>query len=249
MEKQRDYSKILMFIYALSVLLTLAVVLLIGLPYLRVGHAWISISALILAETVIYLLALHYVSNHKRSSGMIPGYLAFSAVASLYLIAILVFIVVFSLVLDVSTTNYGLLHIALLAVAGIMSGFFALYFRHAEHQENESRTQVQWIRGMQSAILTVKQELEGWSDEARGSLRKELEALEEKIRYSDPMSHPELLDMEKVLLGQVYELSSAVRQLAIGTMEVSGESERLSRQVREITNGLANRNQQLIQLK
>ncbi len=252
MDKQREYARIATFIYILTI--TLAVVLLIGLPFARPSHAWISLGALLLAETAIYGLILHYLSNNNNLNGLIPGYLAFSAIAGIYLIVVIVFIVIFSLALDITTLSYGLLQFIALALAAIMASLAAIYFRHAEQQDDNSESLVQWVTEMRSTLLAIKQELEDWKHEERGALARGIEALDEKVRCSDPASHPSIALSEESLLYQVRQLGTEISGLvkAVETdedVERSEKSERLGRQIREMTYLVTSRNQQLIQLK
>ncbi|QJD85706.1 hypothetical protein [Cohnella herbarum] len=249
MDKQRDYARVVTLIYALGILITLAVVFLAVAPYSRTSHTWLSSLALLLAETAIYGLVLHYLSQGKRSSGLIPGYLAFSAIAGLYLIVVIVFIIVFSLVLDVSTTSYVLLHFIALAIAAIMASLVTLYVRHSEQQDGDpSSSSIQWVPEVRDSLLSIKQELEGWNDEASSRLSKDVANLDEKVRYSDPTSHPSLADTEADVLNQVQLLAREINGLKKAA-EANGQSERIGRQIQEIGNLIARRNQKLIQLK
>ncbi|WP_239615460.1 hypothetical protein [Cohnella mopanensis] len=247
MDKKRDFARIVTLIYVLAIFLTLAVIFLIGLPFSRTSHTWISLGGLILAETAIYGLALHYSSNGKRS--LIPGYLAYSVIAGLYLIAVIVFIIVFSLALDISTFSYGLLHFIGLALAAIMASLVTLYTRHAEQQDDEvSSSSIQWVPDARHTLLSIKQELEGWDDEAGSGLSKGIKELDEKIRYSDPTSHPTLTGEEEDILNGIQLLAGKVSKLVQAEV-MDGEAERLGREIRDISNGVTNRNQRLIQLK
>lgn len=249
MDKQRDYSRIVTLIYILAILITLAVVFLIGLPFSRTSHTWISLGALLLAETAIYGLALHYISGGKRASALIPGYLAYSVIAGLYLAIVIVFIIVFSLAADISTVSYGLLHFIALAIAAIMASLITLYVRHAEQQDGDpSASSHDWVPEVRDTLLLVKQELEGWNGEASGGLRKGIEELDEKVRYSDPVSHPSLSGTEKNVLNRIRLLANEISELATAS-ETDGEAERLSKQIREVSNEVSVRNQRLVQLK
>lgn len=249
MDKQRDYARVVTFIYVLGILITLAVVFLVGLPFSRTSHTWVSLGALLLAETAIYGLVLHYLSQGKRSSGLIPGYLAFSAIAGLYLIVIIVFIIVFSLVFDVSTTSYALLHFIALAIAAIMASLVTLYVRHSEQQDGEpSASSVQWVPEVRDSLLSIKQELEGWNHEASSRLSKDVASLDEKVRYSDPTSHSSLANTESDVLNQVRLLAREINGLKKAA-DANGQSEQIGRQIQEIANLIASRNQRLIQLK
>ncbi|BBI36754.1 hypothetical protein [Cohnella abietis] len=251
MDKQRDYARIVTFIYVLALLVTLAVVFLIGLPFARTSHTWISLGTLILAETFIYGIVVHYLSNGNRASRLIPGYLALGTIAGLYFIAVVIFIVVFSLAADVSTYSYSLLHVIALGVMGIAAGLVALYYRNAESDDEKIISQVQWVSAMRSELLSIKQQLEGCKHEAEYGLVKKIAELDEKVRFSDPASHPSLVMTEQNLLQQARQLASEVSTFVKASDKDSEAqaSEKLRDQIRDIRNVISTRNQQLIQLK
>ncbi|WP_256759579.1 hypothetical protein [Cohnella sp. WQ 127256] len=249
MEKQKDYSRIVMFIYILAILITLSVVFLMGLPFSQPSHTWISFGALMLAETAIYVLMTQYLSGGKKSRALIPGYLAFVAIAGLYLAVVIVIIIAMSLIYGATTFSYGLTHFIALALAGIMASLVTIYFRHAEQQDNDhSVTSLQWVPDMRGTLLSIKHDLEGWTNESSGGLTKGILELDEKVRYSDPSSHPTLTVTEENLLHEVRQLSSEISKL-VSSPDANVDNQRLLRQIREISNLVTSRNQQLIQLK
>jgi len=135
MDSERFYGRVTTIIYALVVAATVALMLLLGLPVARLSHFGFSLGALLIGETAIYAMVMMYHANRKRARRMIPGYLAFGTVTVLYLAAVLVVILVFSILLDVSAFTYALIHFILLAVAGAIAGCVALFTRYSEQDE------------------------------------------------------------------------------------------------------------------
>ncbi|RKP51376.1 hypothetical protein D7Z26_16390 [Cohnella endophytica] len=138
MSDQRLYARIFTGIYALAIVVTMALVLLVGLPFARAGHTWLSLGALIFAESILYGATLQYISNSSRSRSMIPGYFGLITVGGIYFLVVVAWILLFSVGLNVSTLCYGFIHLVTLGIFGIVLGLMMLYFRNAEKQEDYS---------------------------------------------------------------------------------------------------------------
>jgi len=132
---QRGFSRIATFIYVAALLVTIAIVLLAGLPSNRTGHMWTTLTALIFGESFLYGIALHYLSGGSRSRKLFPAYLGMGIVAGLYLVVAVLFVLIFSWGLDVSAFSYALLQFIALGVAAIAIGLMAIYLKNAERQE------------------------------------------------------------------------------------------------------------------
>ncbi|MFB9279374.1 hypothetical protein [Cohnella cellulosilytica] len=134
----KGFARIATFVYAFALLVTAALVLLLGLPYARLSHTLITLSALMLGETFLYGITLHYLANRPRSRRLIPVYIAMGIVAGLYWIGAFVFAMVFSWALDVSTFHYALAQFMILGAAAIVLGLLAMYMKNAALQEKGS---------------------------------------------------------------------------------------------------------------
>ncbi|TVX99911.1 hypothetical protein [Cohnella terricola] len=132
---QRGFVRIVTFLYAAVLIVTLAVVLLFELPYDRISHTWITLTSLFFGETFLYGIALHYLTNSPRSRRLIPAYIAMGTISGVYLIVAIAFILIFSWALDVSAYTYGLLQFIVLGLAAIVMGLMALYMKNLELQE------------------------------------------------------------------------------------------------------------------
>jgi len=248
MENKFGYVRIVTFIYVLALLVTIAVMLLMGVSFAKAGHTWISFGALFLAETFIYGVAVGYVANSPFTRKIFPGYLGLGTIAGLYLIVVIVLILVFSWILDVSTYSYALLHFIAMGIAAILAGLMMIYIRNAGLQDISMELEVPWVTDMCSVLLLINQELDGWNNEAKSSVLQAFKELDEKVRFSDPLSHPKLAGTEKSLLAQAYQLSTEIREW-VEAGDAEGQAEKIMKQIRGITNQVTIRNQQLIQLK
>ena len=134
-ESARGFARIATFLYVVSLLVTSAVILLLDLPSSRTGHTWITYAVLVLGESFLYGIVLHYLVNGPRSRKLIPAYFGMISVAGIYLIVAILFVLIFSWGLNVSVYSYALLQFIALGIAAIVIGFLAIYLKNAERQE------------------------------------------------------------------------------------------------------------------
>lgn len=247
MDNQRGYARSLTVVYISAVVLTIAVILLADLPFLNPEQAWITLGVLILAEFVLYSLILHYIAQQSRSNKLMSGFMAYASIAGLYFLAVVIAIVV-TLAFGLSTSKYILIHVILLAAAAILSGGVMLFSRNVSEQEREIEEQAGWINQMMLHLREIKQDLESWNHPVKDLLKKGLEDLEEKVRYSDPVTHPGLAAAERELLDLIRQLAGRVRGLA-QLPDAAEEAEGIGSQIRETSSKLAKRNQWLLQNK
>ncbi|WP_027086528.1 hypothetical protein [Cohnella panacarvi] len=134
-EPAKGFARIATFLYAVSLLVTSAVVFLLDFPFGRPGHTWINYTVLLFGESFLYGIVLYYLVNGQRSRKLIPVYLGMITVAGTYLVVVLSFILIFSWALNVSVVSYALLQFIALGIAAIAIGLLAIYMKNAESQE------------------------------------------------------------------------------------------------------------------
>lgn len=243
MNNFRLYAGVWTFIYVCTLVLTVALLFWIGLPFSRPGHLGISFGALVLAETAVYGTALFGIFLKKQNGSLTIGYSAFVTVSTLYLIAAAVIVVLFSLVFDVPILSYALVHLIALAAAGVAMGMAAIAFRKSEQDDNVT-AQTQLVQDMQHALRDAARQLR---DEEEGELLRELERLEEKVRFSDPVSHKAMLDTDRRLVDEAERLAADFRRYAEQSERV--EADLFGRRIRDLSDLLTDRNEKLIQRK
>ncbi|QTH42841.1 hypothetical protein J4772_36330 [Cohnella sp. LGH] len=134
-DSAKSFARIATFIYAAALLVTAALVLLLGLPSSRANHIWITLSTLVLGETFLYGIAVHYLGNRPASRRLLPVYIAMGIVAGLSWVGTLVLMLVFSVALNISSFYYGLIQFIVVGAAAILLGLLTIYLRNAARQE------------------------------------------------------------------------------------------------------------------
>lgn len=249
MNQKWSNAKIILLMYVLAIVLSAMLLFLIGLPFMGPGQLWISFLALVIGETAIFglLMQRYGYADRKRPDVMLTGFLAHIAVAVVYLIAVVILILL-ALMTAISVVSYLLLHIVLLMVAGIASGFIVLFARYVRKQEQDEKAQ--WVKLMKIIMVEINQYLALWNGSDKEQLKTVFEELEEKVRYSDPVSTPELAPMEWDLLEQARQLAASVRSLTqTSDAAAASTASGIAAQMREMTSRLTLRNEQLLQAK
>ncbi|MCR8642945.1 hypothetical protein NV379_09760 [Paenibacillus sp. N1-5-1-14] len=244
MNKFRLNAGIWTFIYVCMLVLTIALLFLIGLPFSRPGHLWISLGALVLAETAVYSTALFGIATQKRGGSISIGLSAFVTVSTLYLIAVAVIVILFSLLFDISVLSYSLIHLIVIAIAGIAVGMASFAF-HKSVQDDNATSQTQFVQSMLHVLRDSVRQLQG--KEEGKQLFRELEQLEEKVRFSDPVSHTTMLEVEHHLLGEMEKLAADIREYM--KQPIQEEIDSFDRRIRDLSIILTDRNEKLLQRK
>jgi len=241
----RNDVRIMTIVYALAVILTFAIWILLGLSFDQLDAKWISLLAMLIAETAIYELGVRYVRSQEDAH--MARYRSYMAVAVAYFVLVVAAIVV-SFIFPLALWAYGLMHMILLAVQLMTAGLIALRVEQAREQERQLSERMQWVRQMGLEMVQIARELEQWNHPARDRLNRELASLQEKVRFSDPVSRPELAEEEFTILQQLQSLAGDVRRLVQLTGN-EGDVDQIRKQLEKLANAIDRRNQQLLRLK
>lgn len=243
MNSFRLYTGAWTIIYACALMLTVALLFWVDLPFLRPNHLWISLEALALAETAVYGTVIYGITQKERNGNLSIGYSTFVTVSMFYLVAVVIIIVLFSLLFDVSVRSYILIHIIAFAVAGVAAGLAALAAGKSV-EDDDITVQTQHMQNMQYALRDAVRQLRGREE---AELLRDLERLEEKVRFSDPVSHPTMLDDDHRLVTEAERLAADIRSYVELPERV--ETDSFSRRIRDLSDLLIDRNERLIQRK
>lgn len=236
-----------MAIYVLIALATCAVFM---FPWMQpINTYWaISLAAALLVETTAFVYVRLMLSAGQRASAQAPAYMAYGTILVLAGVAVIVHIVVFWKLLQVSILTYSLIQgitflllLALLIVVRVFAGY-------SQNQESSVRQHVQFIKQLQLQVLKMKQDLATWRYPEHEEIKSLLDKLEENLRYSDPVSHHQMFAREQHLVDQINLLADSVRLLP-----AAGDPGPALQHIRKLAwdtiNGLELRNVELASLK
>ncbi|WP_276356149.1 hypothetical protein [Cohnella caldifontis] len=245
MENSR--TRVTTIIFALALVLTVAALLLFDLPSFRPYHFGVTLASLFIAETAVYAAALYIQYAGSRFNRMVPGFAAYVAIAGLYFAAVLAIIVVCSAILNVSAKTYALIHLIAFVAGLILAAVVHLFLKDAEGEESDVKNQVNWNKDLLVTLTMMKQRL-AENPESFGDLIREIGELEEKVRYSDPISPPALWDLDFQLSEQVAALADRIGKIDESSSP-QADTEEAMRSVKGLIGQLEIRNRRVLQHK
>ncbi|MDO3677353.1 hypothetical protein [Paenibacillus ehimensis] len=233
--------------FGLIVLGTVAAFFLCPVEDWGTGHWWISLISIVLAEAACYYCAVGEVKQNRRGD-VLPASLTFVTISVLYGAAAIFHTVFFWLTLRISLTSYVLIEVITAVLWAIGMGLAYHFTNVVRNQEDDRKAQMQLMKQMKLALDSVSYALEEEEIEEREALKAGVRELIEKVKYSDPVSHPSMIHMEENLLWQIKELERCVRGLSDQAGK-TGKVEMSRKLLRDISADLGRRNSQLITLK
>ncbi|MDQ0087945.1 hypothetical protein J2T12_001351 [Paenibacillus anaericanus] len=210
------------------------------------GSFWISLSAVLLAETLLWLYASYLFPNLDRVKRNLPGYLGLGVVILSYLIVVFVysFFTGFS---DLALSGYILIHSITLACTIIASGLILLYLKSTMDHEEDTRSQLVNLHEIESALKEVQLMIKSMKDPQVKEMESIIAALIEKVHYSDPVIPRSILHMDHELINHIYLLEEKVTGMASGNQEHSFKM--IVHHLHDLTRRLAHRNEQVLLAK
>ncbi|CAG7609758.1 hypothetical protein PAESOLCIP111_01203 [Paenibacillus solanacearum] len=235
-------------IFGMVFLATLALFLLITPAFEQFGHGVVSLVAVVIAELGVYLSLLYVAKSNRRAREATAARFSFVTLAVLYGVAVIVHMLLFWILFQVSFFSYGLIHVITFALWMASLGVSRRYNRYVEEQEEGTAVQTQLMKQMRLILHSVGQQMSDGKRAGYDELQPLLHELIENMRYSDPVSDPSMMAMEENLLWQIQQLQRCVG--AVVQQEGDSENLGLCRQlIQDISADLAKRNAQLISVK
>ncbi|WP_040952615.1 hypothetical protein [Gorillibacterium massiliense] len=238
---------------AVNLLFTTVIVLTAGIfigtswGYLPSRYWWISLVLLFAAEVLAYGSILFVIRSSRRAKGAVPAAVPYITISVLYAAAVLFHIVVFWLIIHVPFRTYMIIHFVTVAAAVAALAVTAIQHRYVKEQQDEQEARTDLFKQTQGKLQNALYLLQARSLPGEAGLKSKLAQLQDKARYSDPVSHPSLVAIEESLFWQSNELEKWIRSSAAGSTEAKEE---LPLQlIADMDVELEKRNRQLIALK
>ena len=215
------------------------------------GFFWISALFMLLGYLAIYGTVMFYLSDGETSFKEYPANYPLIHVAIVYSIAQVVMVIVLAIINallenGLSMRLYWALELVLLLIFGISYAVHNSARKYSVNLETQTKAKVSAIRMMTDKCMRIQQMVQELPEELRTDASRAVRSMEEKIRYSDPMSHESLMAME-------YDIERGIDQVAVEVEMLMADSTQnadgLRRKVREVNNLIDSRNNRVKMMK
>lgn len=217
------------------------------------GHAasgvpfWVSLGAVLLAETALWLYASHIVRNLERVKRSVPAWLALGTVLGAYFVLTVVYSLLTALA-DYALPYYLLLHLITLAAAVVIGALLMLFTRSTEIREHETRTHISGLQEIEFSLRQLQDQAAMLNGPGKRQLEEAIAEFIESVRYSDPVTPDSIAGQDLMLLEELRNLN----EIAASMGRTGGQDQELGPiidQVRQLRRKWKLRNERLLALK
>lgn len=234
MMKRRSYTGFVTVIYMAVLALTLVSFFTFGSTESLMRFT-VGLLAVCIAETAVYAYSLVWLRAAPEVSRTSPVLLSSAWVILVYVLTVLGSAVLLDWLLELHPLWYAAEQLIVLIAAAAVLGAVGLYGWNAAAGERQAAEASWHLRRHQQELKEIKELAGSWKHPESVLLLEMVDALEEKFRYSDPVSVPGLSATEDMIGQQISLLHDHVALLL-----VLGElPEDWDRQTQELTDSIA----------
>lgn len=217
----------------------------------RQGYAsarwWLTAVVIAAAGIALIRQTAGLFGRERERDFSVPAYLPRLVLTAFYGVAVLIAAIVGWGFLQLAFMRYLILHLLVLA---LFLGALAVaegYRRHHAAERDEERVRTDPLRRIRRSVESAAVCLESRALPEEAELLRDIRALCEQLRYSDPVSHPSLVSRESDLLWQAEQLEACVRGRDAANPQ--GNRELAARFIQDIAAELSKRNRELLAVK
>lgn len=213
-------------------------------------NAWISGIALGCAEAAILVFIGFVMHQRKAASSGAPFHIASGVIIGIYTISVLLEVILLGYLFKLPESSYLMIHLITFLGFSVVLGLIALAGKYAgAHERKESdhlsvkKETVAWIGG-------IRRKLGEMPGENIHLLDRPMAELEETLRYSDPITHTSLYEVEHMIQQKIAMLEDQVA--LIGETQAEQRDELVEQTVhiiRDILRTVQDRNTELLKAK
>jgi len=231
----------------------LVVILIIALLIFDVssGFFWVSALFMLLGYAAIYATVMFYLSDGKTSFKEYPANYPLIHVAIVYSISQIAFVILVAIInafleKGVSMRLYLAVELVLLLIFGISYAVHNSARKYSVNLETQTKAKVFAMRMLVDKCERIQQIVQELPSDVRSDASRVVRTMEEKVRYSDPMSDDSLMAMEYDIERGIDQVAAEVELLLADS---SHDMNALRRKVREVNNLIDSRNNRVKMLK
>ncbi|WP_127589509.1 hypothetical protein [Paenibacillus lautus] len=213
-------------------------------------NSWISGIALGCAEAAILVFIGFIIHVRKAASSGAPFYIASGVIIVIYAVSVLLEVILLGYLFKLPESSYFMIHLITFLGFSVVLGLVALAGKYAgAHERKESdhlavkKDTVAWIGG-------IRRKLGEMPGENLHSLDRQMAELEETLRYSDPITHTSLYEVEHMIQQKIAMLEDQVALIGETQSEQRDELvEQTVHIIRDILRTVQDRNTELLRAK
>ncbi|ANA81432.1 hypothetical protein PVOR_09849 [Paenibacillus vortex V453] len=234
-----------------AVVLPIVTILLFGFTGGMVQlNSWISGIALGCAEAAIFIFIGFLIHRRKAASAAVPFFIASGAIIGIYAVSVLLEVILLGYLFKLPVSSYMMIHLITLLVFFVVLGLVALVGKYAGTHEQRETDHLTGKREIVDWIGSIRRKLSQMPVENIQALDRQVAELEETLRYSDPITHSSLVEVEHLIQQKIAMLEDQVALIGGSQKEQHHElTEQAVHIIRDILRTVQDRNTALLKAK
>lgn len=214
MQRQRSYTGLVTGIYVAVLAVTAGTFFTLGFSESLLRFV-VTLLAVGIAETVVYVYCMLWLRRAPEASRTSPVFISGAVIMALYVAAVLASAILLDWLLELSPLWYAGEQLLILIAASIVLVATGGYGRNAASGERRAADASRSLRTHMQELQEIRGIAGTWKHPEAGRLVELIKALEEKFRYSDPVSRPGLYATEDIIRQQISLLHDHVALLLV----------------------------------
>lgn len=207
--------KIITLLYGVILTITVIGFFLLASFHILDVRFWVSLATVVLAETIVWSLAGWGALRAEQFKKTVPAFLGLVVVAVTYQALTIMYAVLLWLVIAVPTSLYIWIQLITFGAVFVIGGLLIWFMQTECGIDKEERMQMLGIQEIRSILRESNLQLKGWQEPYRSELKQLFVQLEENVRFSDPVTHPDIWQEEEQLVNEVRRLQEQMMQTPI----------------------------------
>lgn len=211
---------------------------------------WISGIALGCVEAAILVFISRVIEQRKSSTSGAPFYIASGVIIGIYAVSVILEVILLGYLFSLPVSSYVLIHLITILGFALVLGLIAGAGKYAGTLSQKENDQLAVKRETVDWIGSIRKRIHQSQDEDLQSLDRQMGELEETLRYSDPISHTSLYEVEQIIRQKISLLEDQV--MLIGELQMGQRSEQIEQTahiIRDILRTVQDRNTTLLKAK
>lgn len=218
---KKMFNKIMKALLVVSIMFIFAISFLLSSKGQRDVHFWISVVALLLCIIIAFGHPL-FSLNMENNKTPVPVIISIDTLISFYGVFVIADILIFWAAFKTTWEIYLTVHLISLFIFIIIGGLLIMYNISASIRVKEASCHLRSISEIKITLEDTKDIMKALKDmDEYKTASDKLEELYDKIRYSDPVSHRGIEDIELEIIGEVNELKDKITGIIAGESDLS----------------------------